>query len=278
MTGTLLDDLGRVLATPMPRSQALRLIGATLFVAMFPRRAAAFTCDDPQQQCMTGTQCCITTGATTSTPAACCKANEYCCKVQNSTPLPLASVKCCGLNQSCGEDSNGQAVCNDCPSGQAGCGCSSNWICGGVCLEPGQTCLNVGGQACPNTQVCGGVCCPTGQSCVRGVCCSDCGGVCLQQGQTCLNGTVCPSRKVCGSVCLEPGQTCLKVGGKACPNTQVCGGVCCPTGTSCFAFGVCRKCPTKQICGNECCPPGTTCRHVPSRIAPSGHLCVRTLH
>jgi hypothetical protein len=226
MSGMLLDDLGRVLATPMPRSQALRLIGATLFVAMFPRSArAGVTCQ--QQICGPGTTdaCCVDTNplVPTSTAAACCNANQHCCK-RRWGPVN-ATVQCCGLTQSCADDINNTIKCVDCPSGQTACG----WAC-------------------------------------------------LESGQTCLNGTVCPSRKVCGSVCLEPGQTCLKVGGKACPNTQVCGKVCCPTGTSCFAFGVCRKCPTKQICGNECCPPGTTCRHVPSRIAPSGHLCVRTLH
>lgn len=248
MSGKFLDDLGRVLATPMPRSQALRLIGATLFVALFPRPARALTC--AKQGCPTGTTdpCCIDFDLKQgiATAAACCNANQHCCKT--TTPPHVPTVHCCWLTQSCITDASGVAACMDCPNGQNGCGST---------------------------------CCPTGQACVGGVCCSSsmvCGSVCLQPGQTCLNGTPCPSREVCGSVCLEPGQTCLKVGGQACPSSQACGKVCCPTGMSCFAFGVCRKCPTKQICGNGCCPPGTTCKRVPSRIAPSGHVCVRTLH
>jgi hypothetical protein len=76
----LLDDLGRVLATPMPRSRALRLLGATLFCAIFPRSAAAYNCS--QQTCTQPIKCCLDFpgNPNASTPAACCTSNQFCCK------------------------------------------------------------------------------------------------------------------------------------------------------------------------------------------------------
>jgi len=211
MSGTLLDDLGRVLATPMPRSRALRLLGVTVFCAIFPRSAAASSC--AQQTCNQPIKCCLDFpgNANASTPAACCKSTEFCCKGMTPMGGSWAYVTCCQSYEFCYTDPS-IVKCEPCPTP----------LCGSVCCQAGQTCVN-------------GTCCPVG---------SACGNVCCQAGQTCVNGTCCPVGSACGNMCCPPGRLCASLRSPfgpprlvcLCPPDRVCGSGCCPPGTTCSSL------------------------------------------
>src|SRR6266849_260505 len=92
----LIDDVARILATPMPRRKAVRLVGGALAAALLGpfavRRAGADDCDSPNVKCGGGGDegdddkiccppgtCCATHGHTHH----CCKKNQ--CTCQNGT-------------------------------------------------------------------------------------------------------------------------------------------------------------------------------------------------
>jgi hypothetical protein len=182
----LLDDLGRVLATPMPRSRALRLLGATLFCAIFPRSAAAYNC--AQQTCTQPIKCCLDFpgNPNASTPAACCTSNQFCCKGVTPMGGSWAYVTCCQSYEFCYTDPS-IVKCEPCPTP----------LCGNVCCQTGQMCVN--GTCCPGDRVCGNKCCPKGS-----LCASVTKG--MKTGYFCTRG--CPENRICGNVCCPPGSIC----------------------------------------------------------------------
>ena len=147
----LFDRLCRILATPMPRSRALKLIlgglaGAVLTPFAFGQRGCP-----PQRVCAGGA------------PGDCCPPGQKCCPGPNHC-CPNNST-CCGGNSCC---SSGQTCCGNscCSSGQTCCRNS-------ICCPSGQTCCGTPSPAhcCPNPQTCcGNSCCTPSQTCVNGVC------------------------------------------------------------------------------------------------------------
>lgn len=154
MSGILLDDLGRVLAMPMPRSRALRLIGTTLFCAVFPRSAAANGCSGKTCPPTAPKLCCLSPSwnPAASLPA-CCTSDQLCCSGETPHGPAWAAVACCNPNEICIK-TDAFVTCSPCPSGIA---------CGGACCETGETCVN--GTCCPAGNVCGNICCPPGSLC-----------------------------------------------------------------------------------------------------------------
>lgn len=193
MSGILLDDLGRVLAMPMPRSRALRLIGTTLFCAVFPRSAAANGCSGKTCPPTAPKLCCLSPSwnPAASLPA-CCTSDQLCCAGETPHGPAWAAVACCNPNEICIK-TDAFVTCSPCPSGIA---------CGGACCETGETCVN--GTCCPAGNVCGNICCPPG---------SLCSSARSPSGKTryvCFNRP-CPTDRVCGSVCCPPDSKCSPV-------------------------------------------------------------------
>src|SRR5580658_3013916 len=114
MAGLLLDDLGRVLATPMPRARVLRLIGATLFCAIFPRRPAAAGACGTCAGSAPVLCCLVPPWNPNSALTACCTTDEFCCADVTPDGGAWASRTCCSLSEQCSKDSNG-VMCVPCP-------------------------------------------------------------------------------------------------------------------------------------------------------------------
>ena len=106
----LFDDLARILASPLPRRQALKLFSGALAAgvlgAVGVRRAAAQDALCPPAH-VCGTNCCLLT--------------EHCCKPATRKPYCIKNTQICCGNTACGP----HEVC-----------------CKTVCCAPGQTCVN----------------------------------------------------------------------------------------------------------------------------------------
>ena len=129
----LLDDLGRVLATPMPRSRALRLLGATLFCAIFPRSGAAANCS--QQTCPPTSPwlCCLNHPTNSlASISGCCTSTQFCCSGLTPNGAAWAAVACCKKTEFCIR-TDAFVKCSP---------CASSIQCGTGCCEVGETCLN----------------------------------------------------------------------------------------------------------------------------------------
>lgn len=154
-----LDDAARILASPLPRRQALRLAGGALagyVLSTFGiRRAKAqnapntatakcgdHTCAKGQTCCNTGkTPFCVTQGRTCCGNTSC--GNGQACCSTGSTPFCVTQGRTCCGNTSCG---NGQGCCH---TGSTP-----------FCAEQGKTC-------------CGNTSCGTSQTCCTNVCCAE---------------------------------------------------------------------------------------------------------
>lgn len=176
--GALIDDISRIIASPLSRRQAFKLVtgsvgGAVLASMGFGRsawaqKALVSSCPDSEVlcngNCYPPHSTCCGNRLVCNAQQICCS-NSYCCS--NTT-------NCCGT--SC------------CPKTQI--------CCGGICC-------NV------RTPCCGTMCCPTPRSCCNGVCCvpfSSCCG-----GQTCCP----PGSYCCGTQCKptqpSPSTGCVQV-------------------------------------------------------------------
>jgi hypothetical protein len=193
----LLDDLGRVLATPMPRSRALRLIGATLFFAAFPRTAAAELSAPPASCADLGCPvpanlCCQDPPKPGRVVSICCGPNQKCCSGLTPRGSAFAMVVCCKPNERC-IATDTRVTCGAAP-------CASGVVCGGTCCQPLQTCLN--GRCCFPKRICGNLCCAPDsectsvrkvgggirQVCVRTPCLANCGDKCCPPDTVCVRG------------------------------------------------------------------------------------------
>lgn len=279
MKKRFVDDLARSLATPMPRRDALRTLGASLAMGLFPWLRATAAVNTPAlSSCpasVTGcggrwpTACCITLpGKEQYHSGGCYAAKDTTCCTGNGAWL-------CGKPSTCGA-TFGKCI-HACPAGETICVnacCKPNQFCQGNQCYPRRTCTS-------QETICGQACCGPGTFCGspnRNLCCTSGDNACLvPQGS--------------GGTCCKPGQNCCFTGAtaKCCEATQVCkdgeckcgnaagvtpcGNTCCSANEVCSANGKC--CPKgKSICGKECCDAGSCCSTAAGDICcPTGQFC-----
>lgn len=128
MTDSLLDELARSLAQPVPRRSALRLLGSALVAAgvsgLLPSRARAQAADDPCPTCADrpgSMPCCVRLSDTTARVAIgqCYYPGiEQCCTGPSAYDgLPTAWI--CSYYEKCGAD--GVQLCIGCRDGRDPC-------------------------------------------------------------------------------------------------------------------------------------------------------------
>jgi hypothetical protein len=167
----LFDDAARILASPMPRRQALKALGRVLtgsLLAAFGVRQAESQAANPEVRstcrpaCSPDQKCCPGYGIA----AFCVGASRICC-----------GDKSCAAGASCCTDTRGQKFCSG--VGRTCCGNTS-------CVTAEQKCCTTGSQpfclaradkccgntACGPLQTCcnNTVCCSASQRCVDGRC------------------------------------------------------------------------------------------------------------
>lgn len=247
------DDVARVLAEPMPRRRAMRLIGASLAALTVPGispRARAATEAPRQRQKFPPPQC---------SDAATPNGGHMCCKKTfgDGTALwkdcgyPWQGYDCVGPDGLTCVDRCRTTVQSGLPAGKiavptwsrarAPAGGPKKWDC---CITPdtipkdGECITNCKHLFGPRAIQCGKYCCPPGHRCKGG-------GQCIP----------CPSgREGCGSTCCKSGQDC-----KDCvDNGYILGGdlpngrqKCCAKNQKCCGSRCCRK--DRQCCGSLCC-------------------------
>jgi len=150
----LIDDVSRIVASPIPRRRALRLVSGVvaggILTSLGLGRASRTlgaqvnTCTDGQVQC----------GAT------CCYGDEMCCGGTCYGAAVSASYSCCG-GELCRKESE-QCCTNHC--------CRKTQTCCGLqCCSAGRACCH--GQCCaPRAVCCGNTCCPEGHLCCQSRC------------------------------------------------------------------------------------------------------------
>jgi hypothetical protein len=87
------DEAARILASPIGRRQAFKLLGGVLVAGIWGTRASAQTCNPA---CPTGFKCCDTRGQGGN---FCIPENFICCKNKGCNP---ENEICCGNLQCCG--------------------------------------------------------------------------------------------------------------------------------------------------------------------------------
>jgi hypothetical protein len=232
----LLGELARTLATPMSRSRAVKLLGATLVSAAFPigrmRPAEAASVAGCAGKCAGQVKCCKQCpGKYGGILFICCAQGQTC-----RWEAPSAQYKC------------GRVGCKDatrCKKGERACG--------DKCCKQGQTCCD--GKCCPADEKCcpSKTCCKRSSSCCGEKCCSDtqrcCGDHCCRKTNTRCGKGCCPEGTICARAGNAAGVTC-------CPEVRVARGpagkVCCPPGYYANDQGTC--CPTGRAC-TDCDPP-----------------------
>lgn len=184
-SGNLVDDAARILASPMPRRQAVkalsRVLAGSLFAAFGVVRADAqsFKCGNSTcaagQTCCTGpngTFCSVVGGACCGTTS--CGATQICCTGTYGQNFCATGATCCA-NFSC---SAGQSCCTTPGGGQQFCSSTGQSCCGYTsCYTGTQQCCGGGTTAgsvpfCANSTAtcCGNTSCGTNQACVAGRC------------------------------------------------------------------------------------------------------------
>ncbi len=176
----LLDDVARTLAGPMPRRQALRLLGGALAGGILGvlgvkqagaqqnerdrgDRCGGTTCTR-SQKCCNNSFCIPSTGVCCGTSAtSSCTGTQKCCTT-GPTPFCIpGSGVCCGASAgtSC---ASGRKCC----PGSNFCAQNNDICCGTTSCNGNRVCCN--SVCCGNNQVCcGGVCCNEDR-CRHGVC------------------------------------------------------------------------------------------------------------
>ncbi len=283
----VLDDLARSLAKPMPRRQAVRVLGVALVSAAVPgslRPSAASAGRRGSAECPPKPTC-----PRESDP----KLTKFCGVVNiGNDKCVKYRYRCCGEADSCC-DAGCCPPCNECmgegedakcrpKTGVQACtaydpGSKKSEV---KCCPPSECCFDNGpfgkGQlkvaCCPRERCCGGECCGPKQTCVNGKCkCDDpkkkrCGKDCCKKGQPCCDGKICCRKEggtCCGIDCCDPKteQNCCKqgTGSRCCPKgLTCCGKECCdPKESVCTRSPVPECCDKAQVMGDKCCPRGT---------------------
>ena len=141
---SVFDDVARILASPLPRRQALKLVGGALaggvLGALGVNPAAA---QSNATKCKIGTFACGT---------GCCSSNTQTCCTTGTSPFCVSKGKICCGSTSC---SNNQTCCTT--GSKPFCATKGKTCCGSTSCSSDQTCCN-------------GTCCAKGQKCVNGRC------------------------------------------------------------------------------------------------------------
>jgi hypothetical protein len=151
---SLLDDVSRIIASPAPRRQALRLIGGAVFASLGLGKSSFAWALQPVSPAFAG---------------PCPTARQIC------------GTACCNPGQVCCSGSNGEFCCNGSCCGNAGhqkCCTSGQQCCGSMCCAANEHCCSQPPflfACCPLVQECCNVgralCCPPSQPhCVNGAC------------------------------------------------------------------------------------------------------------
>lgn len=226
-----LDDLARNLATSMPRSRALRILGGAVVTVAVPMArpglqaasargwhpagcGAPGTCT-PSQGTVCG--CDFLAGCYRD----CCPAGFTCCKWP-STGIggPPCEKNCCPPGTVCGSGRPGDVCVTRC-----------DVPCGGDCCKKGEFCANFRQKLCckKGETGCGNRCCATNEECVS-----------IRTGSS--------SERVCVARCPQ--------GRARCGESK-----CCPTNWRCAnpSTGLCKRCGTgEEECERKCCNRQTT--------------------
>jgi len=154
MSDHLLDNVARIMASQVPRRQAVKLIAsgfAAAVMAHFGIRSLLAQTSPSLTQGSNSVKC----GNGYCPPGSSC-INKQCCP-SNLVCGSGTSQTCCPPLSTC--------IDNNC--------CASSQVCGKTCCPAGQSCIN--GACCLTTQVCvtfnGPVCCASPNTCVAGQCC-----------------------------------------------------------------------------------------------------------
>ena len=291
MSTTLLDRLARILATPMPRRQAVKTLSATIATAAFPglfstppggERSTARSCPAEMHGCGSAVPCCIATkGKGQFHVAGCLGPGDTCCSGPNqSTEHPDVASWICRGGSKCGASFLAAEQCYyGCPANETRCGsacCKANEACDrdrycipADCVEGkcGMTCCNSESYcASPNRSLCckkgeevcavpqspKAECCPPGRKC----CFNEKQSNCCLESEVCKNGDCCPKDSIdCGGDCCAK-NGCLTFGKKK---------ACCGRNSVATPTGCCRphdlSCCLKSVKGKKVakCAPGQLC-------------------
>lgn len=278
----LFDDITRVVAAPVSRRQALKLIAGTVGAVLLsrflgkPRLAMAIECDDELYPYECADICCRYDYVCASTVllngggtyGICCEQwVDHLCSTGDYG-------WCCDVDKLCGSE---PFTCSECVEGYEACGdfccdtAAGQFCCDPVhnlCCEAGVECcydLSGNGTCCPDGTRCvpehpwghlprPNVCCPEDQAC-KGQCCPD-GESCFADLMCCPTDRVTPERDGCcpsGFLYHLPTASC-------CLEGIYCGEVCCTAPGMVCRDGICQECPSGQtLCFDKCCAPGTCC-------------------
>ena len=91
------DEAARILASPIERRRALKLLGGVLVAGIWGTRASAQACTPP---CAAGFKCCPGPGGTGSN--FCIPVAAICCKNKGCNPdneICCGNLQCCGPHQ-----------------------------------------------------------------------------------------------------------------------------------------------------------------------------------
>ena len=168
--GNFLDDAARILASPMPRRRALRLLGGAIAGGILgtlgARRAQAQTCNPP---CTSGRVCCswqgtnfcITAGDTCCGNTQGCNSSQQCCTTGTMPFCGNIGDICCG-EHTCQRTSTAYHVC--CGSGTSAF-CSATGQSNAIPICCGTNSCNASQTCCASS-----TCCNSGQRCSNGRC------------------------------------------------------------------------------------------------------------
>jgi len=176
----ILDDIARIIASPMPRRRALQLLGATLAGGIFGSlgvRPIAAQQGNQGNQNNQGNQDNQGNKSKNNCGSTNCSKNQVCCNVSPYKAFCATSGKTC-----CGNTAG-----------------DGNHVC---CKTGSQPFLATRGKTC-----CGNTSCASGQ-----ICCTTCSKpFCASKGHTCCGSTTCSSKQFCcnNTVCCDDQQSCV---------------------------------------------------------------------
>ena len=282
------DGLARTLATPMPRSRAVRSIVTAVAVTAVPGLRAG-RADARGVDCPSRTKRCFVALKFGTHEGGCYYPQiEKCCVGPNNDAVhPNLMSWVCGKDEGCGTVVPGGTIGKDGTGGLCVPRCTDGRArCGRDCCERTEECVDGECSRCDAERQCGSQCCPEGAVCRNrrtGLCCvrswKQCSGdndvvrkccppnntccfnhstnkyTCCDHGMSCVDG-ICKCKKgevKCGTDCCKKGEHCSN--GLCCPKGKInCGGKCCDESDCCGKdFKTC--CSGDTVCLNgTCCP------------------------